>query len=498
MAESAETVQGKVGTVVDVVTEKLHAVDPHRIAGVLHGDLEHLAQDQLTRVAVVALVALICGLIFTRFRQPAIVGYILAGVMLGATVIGANVDQNRISFFAELGVLMLLFVVGMELSLRALKVVWVMAVGSTLLQIGVSVGAMFALHFVFDLNFGATLLLAFVIAISSTAVAIKILESIGQLRTRVGRVAVSIMIAQDLAVVPMMLVIRGLSGDGSIGFWDATKIVGSIALLAALIVYLSRRRRISIPLIELVSHDPELMALTALAYCFGGAAISGAIGLSPAYGAFLAGLFIGNTSQRGALRETVEPIRNVLLMTFFVSIGLLLDIDYLIQNLWLVLLLWFLASIFKTFLNIGILRAFGETWPRAFLASMAIAQIGEFSFLLAQTGVDAGIINEQVHKLVVSVTVLSLAISPIWLAGARRLSRVAAERITSLGIVLLILGSHHESSSLLTTDGRAYRRLSAARYLRLKRFRATEAETAHSVSAEGDAANSPQPAEGDA
>ena len=437
--------------------------------------IEH---GELTGMAAVALAALLCGLVMTRMRQPAVVGYILAGVALGPSGFGLVTDRAQISILAELGVLMLLFVIGMELSLRAFKLVWVTAVGTALLQIAISLAMMVLFHVLFDLDLRAAVLLAFVIAVSSTAVAIKILEAIGELRTRVGRVTVSVLIAQDLAVVPMMLVVSAMGGEeATLTAWTVIKIALSIALLAGLIVYLSRRRRVRLPFVHHAAGNRELTAVAGLAYCFGGAALSGAVGLSPAYGAFLVGLFIGNTTQRKSMLDTVEPIQGVLLMIFFVSIGMLMDLAYIWANLGLVLFLWFFASVFKTALNIGILRLFRESWPRAFLASMALAQVGEFSFLLTQTGLGAGVIDEAIHKLVVSVTVLSLAISPIWLGGARRLQRVAMRGFTSMRFLLLLLAGR-ETRSVLGVARRSWRRVRVARYRWRRRRRARRARRA--------------------
>ncbi len=434
--------------------------------------IEH---GELTGLAAVALAALLCGLVMTRIRQPAVVGYILAGVALGPSGFELVTDRAQITILAELGVLMLLFVIGMELSLRAFKAVWVTAVGTALLQIAISLAMMILFHVFFDLDLGAAVLLAFVIAISSTAVAIKILDAIGELRTRVGRIAVGVLIAQDLAVVPMMLIVAAMGGEPSAGTaWTVVKIALSIAFLAGLIVYLSRRRRVRLPFAQQAAGNRELTAVAGLAYCFGGAALSGAAGLSPAYGAFLAGLFIGNTTQRKSMLDTIEPIQGVLLMIFFVSIGLLLDLAYIWANLGLVLFLWFFASVFKTALNIGILRLFRESWPRAFLAGMALAQIGEFSFLLVQTGLGAGVIDDAIHKLVISVTVLSLAISPIWLGGARRLQRVALRSFTSIRFLMLLLAGR-ETRSVLGTARRLWRRLRLARHLMRRRRRARRA-----------------------
>ncbi len=180
----------------------------------------------LTFIAMVAVVALLCGMALTRLRQPAIVGYIVAGVVLGPSGFGLVEDRAQINVLAELGVLMLLFLIGMEVSLRAFRSVLGVAVLVAALQVATSVGVMLLLSLVLGWPVGLAVLLGFVVAISSTAVAIKILDDIGELRTQVGRSAVGVLIAQDLAVVPMMLVLNAMASEAGLG-------VGSILLMAA-------------------------------------------------------------------------------------------------------------------------------------------------------------------------------------------------------------------------------------------------------------------------
>lgn len=381
-------------------------------------------------IASVVLAALVCGLVLERLRQPAIVGYILAGVILGPSAFGLVDDRAQIDTLAELGVLMLLFMIGMELSLRVFKRVWRLAVMTTLIQIGASVGVMLLLSNLFGLPFGLSLLLGLVVALSSTAVAIKVLETIDELHTRAGRITIGVLIAQDIAVVPMLLII-GSMADKAFSAWDVIKIAGSIVFMALLIWYLSRRKRIRLPFDRMVAGHVDLKPLGALAFCFGAAALSGLLGLSAAYGAFLAGLVIGNSQERQAMQEATKPIESILMMVFFLSIGLLIDLQYMWANLGIVLTLFFLVTVFKTVMNVGVLRMLGQTWNTAFLGGIMLAQIGEFSFLLSIVGVQSGVIGTDDSRLVVAVTVLSLSLSPVWVITARRLRVLAMDGITS-------------------------------------------------------------------
>lgn len=383
----------------------------------------------LTGIAAVALAALACGIAMTRLRQPAIVGYILAGVLLGPSGLRLVADRGEIHDLAELGVLMLLFLIGMELSLRNFRHIWKVAVGVTAIQIGVGVGIMMICARLFDWSLPMALLLGFVVALSSTAVAVKILEDMGELRTHTGRIAVGVLVAQDLAVVPMILTINGLAGDG-FDWMVLPKILLSIGFLVVLILYLSAGRKIHLPFLTLVAGNVDLKPLSALAFCFCIAAFCGFAGLSAAYGAFLAGLVIGNSAERHEMVAVTQPIQSILMMVFFLSVGLLLDLDYLWQNLGAVLFLFFLVAVVKTALNVSALGLFGQSWQHAFLAGIMLAQIGEFSFVLAGIGAGKGVIGEDERRLIAAVTVLSLALSPLYVLTGRRLQKLAQDGVT--------------------------------------------------------------------
>ncbi len=444
--------------------------------------MEAEVHSNLTGIAVVTLAALTCGLILQRLRQPAIVGYLQAGAISGPpgfAIVGRGTEINTL---AELGVLLLLFAIGMELSLRAFRRMWRLFLVATALQIGASTGVMLVLSTLFDWPLGLSVLLGFVVAISSTAVAIKVLEDLGELRTHTGRVTVGVLIAQDLAVVPMMLTIGALA-EGGFHWFEPIRIVLSVAFLAWLIWFLSRGRKIHLPFSHWVGGHAELTPIATLVFCFGAAALSGLVGLSAAYGAFLAGLVIGNSHERQALIAVTKPIQSILMMVFFLSIGLLIDLGYLWRNLGQVMMLLFVVTVFKTALNVGILRVLGQPWPRAFLAGVMLAQIGEFSFLLALVGIDNGLIGPEYGRLVVAVTVLSLSLSPVWVVTARRLKDLAAAGITE-GAELLRLVYGPEAEKVAETVGEArLRSRRLARWLRLlvllrRRRRLREAQAA--------------------
>ena len=179
--------------------------------------------------------------------------------------------------------------------------------------------------------------------------------------------------------------------------------------------------------------------MLALAVCFGAATLSGVTGLSPAYGAFLAGLAIGNSNLRQGLVESTQPIQSILMMVFFLSVGLLIDLRLVWENILLVLSMLMVVTVMKTVLNIGILRVLRLPWTQAIITGVVLAQVGEFSFLLAGIGVRLDILDNKDFRLVITVTALSLAISPIWLATVRRVHGLAAYRSAPVRQVLRLV-----------------------------------------------------------
>ena len=426
------------------------------------------APHELTFIALVAVVALVCGMTMARLKQPAIIGYIVAGVVLGPSGLGLVADARQINVLAELGVLMLLFLIGMELSLRAFKTVWRVALLGTALQVAVSLAVMVLLSQLLGWPIELAVLLGFVAALSSTAVAIKMLEDIDELRTEVGRRAVGILIAQDLAVVPMMLVLNAMASEAGLSLIDLFPMALAVGFLVLFVWYLSRRQRIRLPLSKWVVGDRDLTPLAALAPCFAAATVSGLLGLSTAYGAFLAGLFIGSSTARQTLIEATRPIQSVLLMLFFLSIGLLIDLNYIWTHLFGVLLLLLIVTVGKTALNVGILRLLGEPWPRAFLTGAVLGQIGEFSFVIAALGLGNGLIAFEDHRLAVTVIALSLMISPVWLDSARRLHALAATGVSTFNELLRELYPDETAALRDTADTAARRSVRLAVAMRRK------------------------------
>ena len=224
------------------------------------------AHVNLTGMAVVGLSALLCGMLMARLKQPALVGYIIAGVLLGPSAFGVVENREQIGGLAELGVLLLLFLIGTELSVRFFMVTWKMAMGAVALQVAGSLAAIFLCSVFLGFTTAESVLLGFVIALSSTAVAIKILEETGELRTRTGRIAVAILIGQDLAFLPMLIIVENIGSGGGLGFWAIVQIAVSVLVLVLLVRTLNKRR-VDLPFARIVMGNVDLSTASGSAPC---------------------------------------------------------------------------------------------------------------------------------------------------------------------------------------------------------------------------------------
>ncbi len=396
----------------------------------------------LLGIAVVAVTATLCGMAMVQFRQPPIIGYILSGILLGPSALGLVQNRDSIETLAEIGVIMLLYFIGIELSLQSFRQIWKTAVGATALQIVVSLLLVLWLGPRFGLSLGQVLLFAFCLAVSSTAVSVTVVQSIGESSTRTGQLVIGILIAQDLAIAPMLLIIAGFGNGGMPDAGSLTKIALevsiSIAVLVAVIVLLTRKKSFNMPFADLIMTKRDLTPLAVLAWCFAFALVSGVLGLSPAFGAFLAGLTIGNSAQSHVAHKNAEPIKVVLLMVFFLSIGLLIDLEFLFGNFLAIVAILAGATLFKTLLNILALRLLGRRWDEAFLASLLLGQMGEFSFVMGAVAVSVALIDQTLLNYLISITVLSLITSPFYVAVSRRLHTLMLEKSSDIGLLTVL------------------------------------------------------------
>jgi len=389
---------------------------------------------QLTQITLILCSALTGGVLLRRLKQPPLIAYMLVGVILGPSGAKLVETSSNISTLAEIGITLLLFIVGLELSLQAFKRVYKKTVLIVAIQISACVGLTFIIGQIFNWSLARVLIFGFAISISSTAVAIGVLEDIGELRSEIGTFAVGISVAQDLTVPFMIIILMSLSGDSGFGVIDGGKLALAAVALIGLMAYLMKRERLKIPVLNNLPDNSNLLGLMALSLCFLAASLSGALGLSAAFGAFMAGLIIGASKDRQRVLNSVLPIQDLLMMVFFLSVGLLVDVNFILDHALQIALLSGSTIFVKTIVNVLALKAVGQSWNSAAIAGFSIAQIGEFSFVLAALGLERMIITGDGYKYLVATIALTLLISPLWLSLARKLEAMREKTVKARAI----------------------------------------------------------------
>jgi len=371
--------------------------------------------DPILPYTVGALFAiLILGLVLRSLKQPHVVGYLIAGVLLGPHGMALVQDEATLGRLGAIGVVLLLFFIGMEASPRKLIENWKVAVLGTLLQILISIGCVWPLGLYLDWPVERIILIGFVISLSSTAVVLKLLQDWKEFDTKVGQNVLAVLLAQDLAVVPM-LIILAMFGDNSAEHGNVFMQIGGAVLIAVIVGYIAVKNTIQLHLSRLLGEDLEMHVFAALAICLGLSLLTGLAGLSTALGAFVAGILIGAAKETRWVHHSLEPFRILFVALFFVSIGMLVDLGFLLSHWYQVSALIFLVLITNTFINGMVLRMLGDNWRDSIYAGTLLSQIGEFSFVLAAVGIQAKIISDYGYQMTVVVISMSLLVSPAWI-----------------------------------------------------------------------------------
>jgi len=346
--------------------------------------------------------------------QPQIVGYLLAGVAIGPHGLGLLTDIDTISRLGSFGLIMLLFFVGMEASPRHLLGRWKIAVGGVIFQLAASIAAVWLIGMYFDWSWSRIILTGFVISLSSTAIVLKLLKDWHELGTQTGQNVLVILLAQDLVLVPMLITIGLMSGEGTDLPTLGAQIVGA-AVLLGLTSWVVCQERVHLPFAKYLRADHELQVFAALFLCFGLALLSGLLQLSTVLGAFVAGLIVSSARETDWVHRSLEPFRVVFVAVFFVSVGMLIELPFIADNLLEVGLLVAAIVGINTAINAVVLRGLGSSVRRSWYAGALLSQIGEFSFVLISVGLYSGVIGQDDYRIMIAVIAVSLLLSPPWI-----------------------------------------------------------------------------------
>jgi len=383
------------------------------------------SEDLLLRLVAILLAALLGGWLLERLRQPPIMGYIVAGAVLGFQFKHTLPSRDFLEHSGEIGLVLMLFFIGTEVNISRLARDWRIPLFGTLLQTAVSIVVCLLGGLLFDWKIGQSIFFAFMVSLSSTAVVLRILEDFGGTDSVIGRKTLGILLLQDLMVIPMLIVLGMMRGKSQLDLSLLLRQVLGAVIVIGVAAFLSTRSKLSIPDWLRLHQNHEFRVLTGLVFCLGAATLTGYLGLSPALGAFLSGMVMGRMEAQLKLHEMLEPFKVIFVAIFFLTIGLLVDVQFLVENAGRIGFLVLMVFLLNTVLTTGILKLLGMPTVESLATACLLSQIGEFAFLLASSARRYRLIDSDTHQTAVAVIALSLLFTPLWFAIARKVMRVS-------------------------------------------------------------------------
>ena len=378
-----------------------------------------LIDPVLSVLVVLSIGIILISLLFKVLRQPAIIAYILVGVLMGPHALRIVTDESLISNLGSFGLVLLLFFIGMEISLPRLIANWRIPVLGTVIQVAFSLCVVWGAGIFLGWTMNHIIVLGFVISLSSSAIVINYLQDKGIINSHFGQNIIGILLVQDILVVPMLVLLNYLSG-ASVSNLDILKqIIGGLIILG-IMIWVLKKKEIRLPFGRHIRKDHEIQVFIAFAFCFGFSLLTVFFGLSSALGAFVAGIIVAKARETAWVHSSLHAFRIVFVALFFVSVGMLIDLNFLVHNLGVVSVMVLSAFITNNFINAVIVRFLGESWRDSLYTGAILAQIGEFSFILGATAYFIGLISEHTYLLIISTISVTLIVSPFWMLMVRK------------------------------------------------------------------------------
>ena len=377
---------------------------------------------------IVVIFALSIAVLFlcSRLSVPSIVGFILTGVLAGPHGLGLVKSVHEVQALAEVGVVLLLFAIGIEFSLKSLLQIRKSVLMGGSLQVLLTILTASLIAGQFGQPLGKSIFIGFLISLSSTAIVLRLIQERAEVDTPHGRTSLAILIFQDVIIVPMILLTPLLAGE-------TANLGGSLLILLAkgigiiLLVIVSAKWIVPWVLYQVArTRSRELFLLSVFLICLAVAWMTSSAGLSLALGAFLAGLVISESEYGHQALGNISPFRDVFTSFFFVSIGMLFDGGFLFEHPVLIVLITVGVLALKAVLAGLSVTLLGFPVRTAILVGFALSQVGEFSFILSKTGVEHGLLQGDIYQMFLSVSVLTMAATPFVMAFAPRVADFAS------------------------------------------------------------------------
>ena len=372
----------------------------------------------LSEIVIIFLLSIGVTLVCNRLRLPATVGFLITGVLCGPSAFGFVTDHEAIDQVAEVGVAMLLFTIGMELSGDALSRLKRPVFLGGSLQIGLTIAAVAGLALLYGTNWQRGVFWGCLVALSSSAIVLRILQERGTGSTPTGRLSLAILVFQDIMVAPMLLCVPLLAGTLDLSLKDAALSVLRVALILGGVLVVAHFGLNRLMEAVMRTRTREILLLTTLGLCLGMALLTSYLGLSLSLGAFLAGLLLARSQYSMSVISGILPYRDVFMSLFFISVGMMLNVGYFAGHFVTIIVGALLFVLIKSVLTLPAVLVQGYPLRAAIITGLSLAQVGEFSFVLAAQGVAAGLFDPDAYQNFLAVSVLTMMLTPGLIAVA--------------------------------------------------------------------------------
>ena len=353
------------------------------------------------------------AIIFRATKFPVLIGYLVLGVTIGPNFFGILHNNDPINNLAEFGIVFLMFTVGLEFSLSKLSATWKLSLGWGFSQVLGTIVVFTLLAYISGLGLNQSLVVASILTMSSTAILAKSLSENSEINRSFGKISLGTLLFQDLAVIPMIIILPTLGSTQKDFFFPILFAILSIFLVLILVLYLGQK--ICRPWFKFIANQksPEIFSLNVICVTLGLSWITHNLNLSLALGAFLAGILISETEFRKQVEENINPFKNILLGLFFITVGMKLDTFFLLQNFFLVMALTVLVFVIK-FMIIALIGYVAKTsFSSVVRSALMLSGTGEFGIILLSQSTELGIFSNQETQLILAILILSMVLSTL-------------------------------------------------------------------------------------
>ena len=373
-----------------------------------------MSSQLFSGMAVLSFVVLFLILLLRKLKQPYFIAYIVSGLILGPEILNVIHEPEVVSELGEIGIVMLMFTIGTDIDLRALSQNFYKPLLIALVQLALSFLCMYLIGTKVGWTREVIILTSFIISLSSSAIVFQYLARTGEIKSQLGIITCGVLLIQDILVVPMILTLNMMSGSNASLFEVIKVCVGGLLILLFLGAAI-KHKLFRIPMGREIISDHDLQVFVGFCICFGMAWFSSWFGLSPAFGAFAAGIVISQDKATKWLEKSIIPFRVFFMAFFFLAVGLQLDTGFFKGNAPIILFITFSVLAINSLINTVLFRATGNSWRDSLYGGALLSQIGEFSFVLATMASSLGLVGNPTYQITLSVITCTMLFTTIWL-----------------------------------------------------------------------------------